>query len=78
MTATEPIFTKIKFSKLLVKKDISGDEIFAKQLTQFVRSMFGYVLRTVQVRFSRREVLHSAYVLGAGSSTDITIFQAAT
>jgi len=39
MTATESIFTKIKFSKLLVKKDISGDEIFAKQLKQFLHSI---------------------------------------
>ena len=78
MTATEPIFTKIKFSKLPVRKDISDDKIFAKQLTKFVRSISGYVLRTVQVRFSRRKVLHSAYLLGVGSSTDITIFQATT
>ena len=69
MTATESIFTKIKFSKLLVKKDISGDEIFAKQFKQFVPSISA--LRTVQVRLSRRKVLHSADVLGVGSPTDI-------
>jgi hypothetical protein len=65
MTATESIFTKIKFSKLLVKKDISGDEIFAKQLKQFVRSIPGYVVRTVLGSLSRRKVLHSADVLGS-------------
>jgi len=51
----------------------------AKQLKQFVRCISGYVLRTIQIRLSRRKVIHSAYVLGVGSSTDIrTIFQAVT
>jgi len=54
MTATEPIFTKIKFSKLLVKKDISGDEIFAKQLKPFAAYLVMYYVQYRHVSHSEK------------------------
>lgn len=71
ITATEPIFTKLlKFPKLLVKKEISGDKIFTKHLKQFVRSMSA--MYYVQYKYvSHGEKFSTPPTYWAGSSTDI-------